>query len=260
MAKKPLLSPKNDVVFKMIFADKNNNDILVDFLQSIIDLPPEEYASLEVVNPNLRPEDEEDKRSVLDLKLQTTSGNVIDIEIQLCNNAWMKERIVYYTAKMLTEQISAGDRYDKIKKVITILIADFTLIKDSNSYKNQYVLRTADGAIFSDIMEIVLLQLTQIPNVSDLSKLYDWLQFLKTKRVEELMELAERNPKIHKALGILERLSEDDETRMLAEAREKMRRDIDSMVYSGRMEGQDYIIKLMEQGLSIEEIKLRTGR
>ena len=82
------------------------------------------------------------------------------------------------------------------------------------------------------------------------------------------MELAERNPKIHKALGILERLSEDDETRMLAEAREKMRRDIDSMVYSGRMEGleegrtegQDYIIKLMEQGLSIEEIKLRTGR
>ena len=74
------------------------------------------------------------------------------------------------------------------------------------------------------------------------------------------MELAERNPKIHKALGILERLSEDDETRMLAEAREKMRRDIDSMVYSGRLEGQDYIIKLMEQGLSIEEIKLRTGR
>jgi predicted transposase/invertase (TIGR01784 family) len=129
MTKKPPLSPKNDAVFKTIFGDPNNSDILTNFLQSIIDLPPEEYDCLTIVDPNLRHEAVNDKSPVLDIKLKTKSGKAIDIEIQLCNSSCLKERIVYYTSKMITEQISAGDDYKKIKSAITILITDFKLIK-----------------------------------------------------------------------------------------------------------------------------------
>ena len=268
MAKKPLLSPKNDYVFKTIFADPNNLDILADFLQSVIDLPPEEYDSLTVVDPNLRIEDENDKTAIMDIKLKTKSGKVIDIEIQLCNHSFLKERIVYYTSKMITEQISAGDGYNKIKNAITILITDFTLIKSSDAYKNVYCLRSADGSVFSDIMQIVLIELSKAPKETDYSKLYDWLWFLQAESEEEFMELAARNPQIKRATVIVQRLSGDERERAIAEAKHKrgwdlwgVRQDgITEGIEKGKLEGQASVLKLFEQGLSLEEVKQQISR
>ncbi|MDR1397733.1 MAG: Rpn family recombination-promoting nuclease/putative transposase [Desulfarculales bacterium] len=48
MDKKPL-SPKNDFVFHKIFSE--NMTALSGFLQAVLDLPPEEYQRLEVINP-----------------------------------------------------------------------------------------------------------------------------------------------------------------------------------------------------------------
>ena len=39
-----ILPPKVDVVFKMIFGDERNKDILVDFLKSILTLSDDEYG------------------------------------------------------------------------------------------------------------------------------------------------------------------------------------------------------------------------
>ena len=276
MAKKPLLSPKNDFVFKSIFADPKNDGILADFLQSVIDLPPEEYDSLTIVDPNLRIEDENDKTAIMDIKLKTKSGKVIDIEIQLCNHSYLKERIVYYTSKMITEQINAGDNYNKIKNAITILITDFTLIKDSDAYKSVYCFRSAEGSVFSDIMQIVLIELSKTPKETDYSKLYDWLWFLRAESEEEFMELAARNPQIKRATVIVQRLSGDERERAIAEAKHKRGWDIWGVrqdgITEGRAEGMEAGIakgmeeksfeiakKLKKMGLSLEHIQEATG-
>jgi predicted transposase/invertase (TIGR01784 family) len=54
------------------------------------------------------------------------------------------------------------------------------------------------------------------------NKKNEWLYFLKNahKEKEENMQTSYTNPVIHKAFQTLKRLSEDEETRMLAEARE----------------------------------------
>jgi hypothetical protein len=39
---KRILSPKNDFVFKLIFGDQRNTDILADFLKAALKLPAEE--------------------------------------------------------------------------------------------------------------------------------------------------------------------------------------------------------------------------
>ena len=36
----PLLSPRNDIVFKLFFGDARNTDPLTDFLKAALDLPP----------------------------------------------------------------------------------------------------------------------------------------------------------------------------------------------------------------------------
>jgi predicted transposase/invertase (TIGR01784 family) len=80
--------------------------------------------------------------------------------------------------------------------------------------------------------------------------LYNWLQFFKTKKEEELEMLASNNPMIGKAVGILKKLSADERTRMLAEKREMLRMDISASIKKGRAEG-------MMEGLAKGEAKGR---
>ena len=44
--KKPLLPVKSDFVFKLIFGDQRNVDILTAFLKSVLDIPDAEYDRL----------------------------------------------------------------------------------------------------------------------------------------------------------------------------------------------------------------------
>jgi predicted transposase/invertase (TIGR01784 family) len=81
--------------------------------------------------------------------------------------------------------------------------------------------------------------------------LYNWLQFFKTKKEEELEMLAANSPMIGKAVGILKKLSADERTRMLAEKREMLRMDISASIKRGRAEGK-------AEGIMEGEIKRAT--
>ena len=80
MERTPLL-PTNDFIFKKIFG--GNLSILQDFLKAVLDLPPEEYKELEVLDPNLDREFIEDKLGVLDVKVTTSTGQTVNIEVQV---------------------------------------------------------------------------------------------------------------------------------------------------------------------------------
>ena len=155
---------------------------------------------------------------------------------------------------MITEQVHAGDSYKKIEKVITILITDFTLIKDSPAYKNRYQFRSEEGSVFSDTMEIVVLELPKIPKESDQSALYNWLQFFRSKSEEEYMQVALQNVNIGKAVALLKEFSEDEQTRMIAEAHEKLRRDTEALQETRFLEG---LVKGERKG---EKRGLKRGR
>ncbi|GHU20882.1 hypothetical protein FACS189475_10080 [Betaproteobacteria bacterium] len=127
-----LLLPTNDFVFKKIFGE--NTEVLSDFLQAVLDLPAEEYQGLTVVDPNLEREYIEDKLGVLDVKVHTKSGKVIDVEVQVKSQRSIWKRMAFYTAKMVVEQVKSGDKYQQINRVISILIADFLMIKENDAY------------------------------------------------------------------------------------------------------------------------------
>ena len=55
-SRKPLLSVKYDVIFRLFFADERNAEDLTSFLKSVLDLPADEYAEMEILDPHLLPE------------------------------------------------------------------------------------------------------------------------------------------------------------------------------------------------------------
>ena len=227
--KKPLLPVKSDFVFKLIFGDQRNVDILAAFLRSVLDIPENEYDHLVIVDPYLKKEFEDDKYAILDVKLHTVSGSIIHIEIQIRVFSDMKARTIYSQSKLITEQIASGEKWSIIKRAITIVITDEIFVPEGDGYHYQFRYRTRDGIEFSDLTEINCLDLSKLPPEDDSTDLWYWMKFMKSGDEEEMNLLATKSPQMRKAVGVLKELSADEATRLRYEAREKARMDWESI-------------------------------
>ena len=83
MEKKVILPVKNDVIFRLFFADERNIEFLIGFLKSVLKLPDGDYNVIEISDPNLLREFKGDKLGIVDIKLKTKSKKIIHIEMQL---------------------------------------------------------------------------------------------------------------------------------------------------------------------------------
>ena len=252
-----ILPPKVDVVFKLLFGDERNTDILIDFLKSVLSLSEDEYDKITITDTHLKRETIDDKLGVVDVKLTTKNGTIIHIEIQVAKETAFPERITYYNAKMLVTQLKSSEEYLELDKVITIAIADFEIFKQNNMYHHIFQLQEkSTGLKLTDRVEIHTLELEKIPKETDNTAKYDWLQFLRTESEEEFEMLSERNPAIKKAVVELKRLSQDEEAQMLYEARQKAAMDEKS-----RMRGmqREIATNFLKMGISVEQTAEGTG-
>lgn len=107
---------KIDPIFKMIFGDPENKTALIGLLSEIIDIPEEEYSHIEIIDPNLRIDKLDSKSGILDIKLTTKNEQKINIELQVRKVSDLKQRILSYASKMISEQFREGQKYDRIQK------------------------------------------------------------------------------------------------------------------------------------------------
>jgi predicted transposase/invertase (TIGR01784 family) len=154
--------------------------------------------------------------------------------MQIIHTANIFERICFYKAKMLVEQVGAGDSYDRIKKVINIVITDFSFIESGNEgvegtvspYHHCFRLYDPqDAAYFGDVEEIHTLELPKLPLESDNTAIWNWVKYIGVRTEEDLTMLAEKSEVLRHAVSELYRVSANDEIRYAYEAREKAWRD-----------------------------------
>jgi len=239
---KPILPPKSNTVFQLLFGDPRNIELLTDFLKSVIDIPEDEYEDIVIVNPYLTREYPDKKLGIVDLRVKTCSGQIVHIEIQRDTFFMMRNRIVFYDSSLIAGQIGEGDDYN-LKRVISILITDYELIQESLLYHHRFTLydRRA-GVEFSDLIEIHTLELPKIPKTTDVDVyLLNWLRFFRADTKEELDMIATASPAIKKATARVLQLSEDERARLIHEYEVKARRDerarLNDAITKGRAEG-----------------------
>ena len=243
-----LLPLKNDFVFKLVFGDKRRVELLTAFLQAVLDLPACEYEKVTIVDPNVKREYSKDKAGILDVKIHTKSGNVIDVEIQVVPDAPLEKRILFYQAKMLTEQIGEGNDYDVIKPVISIVITDFPLIARSKAYHHRFRFYDAKHNVeLTNVQEINTLELTKLPKASDETDLFDWMMLIRAKSEEEYIMLAEKKPIFKKVVAVVKKLSADEEARMEYDQHELWRMDYAATVRNAARKG---MARGLERGLA----------
>jgi predicted transposase/invertase (TIGR01784 family) len=160
------------------------------------------------------------------MKLYTKSRKIIHIEMQLHVTKEMRERIIFYSTKLITEQLAIGDKYEQIKKSISIVILDDPLIKSSPKYHHRFTFYDHESNVeLSDIIEIHTLELSKLPQAVDGTALYDWAKFISAETEEELSKVAEKKHQKKKAAFVLRDLTADEQARYMIEQLEKGRRD-----------------------------------
>jgi len=256
-----ILPVKRDIIFKIFFSDERNIEFLTDFLKSTLPIPGEEYDEVVIVDPHLIREHPSDKLGVVDVKLKTVSGKTIHIEIQVAPLPHMRERIAFYDAKMIAEQISKSGRYKDIKQVISIVITENEFIVDSPDYHHRFTMYDSRNRVeLTDVVEVHTLELCKIKNEITEDRLQYWMEFIKAEGEIELEAVAQRDPLIKKAAMRLMELSADEKTRLLYEAREKERMDIESREEWARTEVVISVAKnMITEGEPTERIEKYTG-
>ncbi len=234
-----LMKPKIDFAFKEIMMDGKAR---IGFLAAVLHLDPENIKETRILNPYLRKVHEDDKLGILDVRILMNDDAVIDVEIQLSELLVWPDRSLFYAAKMYADQIEQGQKYDVLKKCVSISILDFTLFKkEAGFYSCFHIREDTRGFLYTDKMEFHVIELPKLPPElkEDCTGLELWAKFINAERKEEFDMLAGRDPYIDSAYQQLQVISQDKQKRLEYEAREKAVRDYNQGMFEAKEKGRE---------------------
>ena len=267
---KEKVSPKVDLIFKNIFTDPENTDLLTDFLSSILKIPANNITSVDILDNEIVPDALFSKFSRLDLLLTLDGATKIDVKIQIQNYEDYKERTLYYWSKTYARDFQRSENHTTPKNVVVINITDFNLLDCEEYHSTFRIFEENRNELLTDKLRIDFLELRKAKEVRTMDKKQIWMDFLNTNAADEktLNYLAGVSKIMNKAVSILRKMSADEKELHLIEQREKMIRDersainyakrqgIEEGIEEGIERGRNTIIESMRRaGMSEEQIQ-----
>jgi predicted transposase/invertase (TIGR01784 family) len=174
---------KNDVAFRKIFGNENKKEILISFLNAVLELPKgKKIKKVEIKNPYQLPEIKDLKSSILDVRVTDQRDISYIVEMQVEELEGFDKRVQYYTSKQYSSQIKKGDDYPKLNQVIFIGILDFDFFDDDDHYITRHKtvnIKTQKSTLNG--MEYNFVELTKFEkNLNNSKSLVDkWIYFIK---------------------------------------------------------------------------------
>ncbi len=130
------VNPKIDLVFKKLFGDDQNKDLLLSLINSML-AEGDKMKDVTIKNPYNIPDYLSGKLSVLDIKAVDEKGRRYNVEMQIIGHDDYGQRTLFYWAQAFTEQIGAGSQYSGLNKTIVINLVDFEFFEEDESVKDE---------------------------------------------------------------------------------------------------------------------------
>ena len=201
------IDPKIDFAFKKIFGSSDSKDILINFLNAILYEAQPLIEDLEIIdsqpeNPTLGAQE-----TRLDVKATINGDRIALVEIQLINVPSFGNRVLYNAAKSYSQQLTGKDRYERLKTVISLKIADFEMFENQPEFMSRFVFQEKEQQFQcpDTAIELVFLELPKFSKeLAALETTADqWIYFLKnTSTLETVPETLSAVPEIQKAFRI----------------------------------------------------------
>ncbi len=246
--KKEILQPKNDVVFKALFT-RGKESITKALIEDILKIKIHKLdldKSKDLLNDNKK-----DKNGRLDLRAVLNDNIECDIEIQLSTHDKVLERFLYYWSKIYASNLEIGDKYDKLRQTISIIIIDDE-IKQFSEIKKAYTkwqIREEEyrNIILTSYFQICIIELPKAIKEYEKNKndeVLQWMKFLDNPEDMEVEKIMEENQDIKEAKEELEKISQDKRLRIMAIRADLERRDYEQCLYEARRDGKAEGIKV----------------
>src|ERR1700761_5140915 len=160
------IDPLVDFAFKKIFGSEPNKDLLIDFLNQVFQR--RKHIVDLIYNKNEHPGGLKDEgAAIFDLLCTGDKGEQFLIEVQRGRQGYFKERALFYTSRLISNQAPRGKRsewgYNLTEVYLIALLEDFTLqITDSKEYLHDISLCNRDtGEIFYDKLGYTYIELSK---------------------------------------------------------------------------------------------------
>ena len=247
---------KNDFMFKHSLGndqDPGSFYLLKLFIEGILNIS---CKSITILNPDLVVENIEDKDMLLDIRVQTNTGDYVNIEMFSKNQY---QRFQIYGASLLSRQEKEGDDYQKnINHVYQIIFID-DIDKANLKLYDRYESRNEEGKLEKyNLLTRVYVQMPYINLIKKQKKLEEFSEIEKGIYIfengitDDIIRLKEDNKVVEIMKEKIERFNQDEQLRDMAYKRSLNRwaneRDKQDMYEKGKEEGIEEGIK---QGLEM---------
>jgi predicted transposase/invertase (TIGR01784 family) len=187
--KEKYINPFTDFGFKKLFGEEANKDLLIDFLNELLE-DRGGLTDLTFIKSEQLGATEADRKAIFDLYCQNSKGEKFIVELQKANGAtyrqkFFKDRSIYYSTFPIQEQALKGDWDYKLNAVYTISIMDFEF-DESQFHKNKLrhdiqLLDIETKELFYDKLKFIYLEMPKFnKSIDELETHYDkWLYVLK---------------------------------------------------------------------------------
>ena len=232
---------KSDIIFKNLFSAKRNRELLIDLLESILEIKidtieVQKEVETEVSNIN-------EKLGRMDIVATINEELIVDLEMQNTDYEDTEKRAVFYAGNLIKSSIKPKEKYDTIKDIAVIWILDYELKNENKEYFTR-TKTVEDKYCKYEIIKGVKYYFIELPKFRRMvtnklgTKLEEWLALIDYER-RELIEMAiNQNEKVKRAKEECEYLQGDEAAQRLEELRNRAIRDEKAAFSCGMRQGE----------------------
>ena len=249
----------NDYVFKLVFGQESSKDVMIEFLNQVID--DRNIVDLEFMDKEMKSMDREKKDSVYDMFCKTDDDSRIVVEVQRRKQTTYVERSIYYSTFQVRNQVDAGSTDYAFCPVYVINILDFNIDENKGNpkVKTVYHLREDDThALLTDKLTFIFLELNKFKKgIEDLDgDILEGMYFCMKNmtRLDSRPQVLDHEV-FKKMFAVSELLNMDEITRSNVIENMTTERDLRNQMDYAKKEGINQVIRQMiAKGMTMQQV------
>jgi predicted transposase/invertase (TIGR01784 family) len=263
-----------DWAMKRLLRQKANFEVLEGFLSELL---LRKIVIKNIGESEGNPTDKDDKTNKVDILVEADDTELIIIELQYDTVNEYFHRMLYGVCKAVTDFMSRGDEYAKVRKVYSVNIVYFDLgsgddyvyhgftnftgihthteLKLTAAQQNLYG-KTSAGDIYPEYYII------KVTGFNDKAKntLDEWIYYLKNNRIED--DFTAKGLDKAKEILLFDNLSDEEKAQYLHDIDNRLLRD--SEIRSAMLEGEikektATALRMSKKGKTVDDISDATG-
>lgn len=263
------INPFTDVGFKRIFGQEINKDLLLDFLNALLE-GERQVKSITLLDKEQIPLYEDDRGLTYDVYCTDENGEQFIVEMQNQNHLNFKDRTVYYLSQAIARQGYKGAQWKYGLKAVVygVFFLNFYL-PDANHHKLRTDILLADRStqeVFSDKLRFIFIELPSFVKEEDecVNDFERWIYVLKNMDTLQRLPFQARKSVFQKLEEVVTLASlSKDEREKYDESLKVLRDRISELAYAeqkGVEKGKlEVAMNLKQAGYAPETIARLTG-